>query len=278
MNTELPSLVLNQYRSGSSYKDEVGLLYHFPSRYLNSFQSLPARFVYYEPREGGEQEYFGVGVISACYEDTEEDGHYYADVCSYQPFTHAVRYFDGPGGASWEPAKTMRNSVRRIPTELFAGIISSSDDAFDLADPIADSGISRLKLELESIYPSSSKKLSPPKLRRVRRILETFERPNAVTNQVKSSRGDTCQLCGCRGFVMKSGRRYCEVHHLFHLANNPPPECLTPEYLVVLCANCHRRMHYADVSAPSRCEHGWTVAVDSTDHFFKTACKSSDGT
>ena len=115
--SEAPFLVLNQYRSGSSYKDEVGVLYHFPSRYLNSFTQLPARFVYYEPREGGDQEYFGAGAVSDCYEDTEEDGHFYADICAYQPFTNAVSYFNGPNGKSWEPAKTMRNSVRRISAE-----------------------------------------------------------------------------------------------------------------------------------------------------------------
>jgi predicted HNH restriction endonuclease len=55
---------------------------------------------------------------------------------------------------------------------------------------------------------------------------------------------------------MRNGRRYCEVHHLFHLSTYPPPECLEPFYLVVLCATCHRRMHYAAVGEPTRLQDG----------------------
>jgi hypothetical protein len=70
--------------------------------------------------------------------------------------------------------------------------------------------------------------------------------------------------------VMRNGRRYCEVHHLFHLSTSPPAECLQPFYVVVLCATCHRRMHYAAVGEPERREDGWTVAVDGVPHHFRT--------
>jgi putative restriction endonuclease len=72
-------LILNQYRQSSGYKDVVGRLYHFPKRYLKAFPELPSAFVYYEPREGGEQVYFGTGKILSVYEDTEDVGHAYAD-------------------------------------------------------------------------------------------------------------------------------------------------------------------------------------------------------
>lgn len=73
-------LVLNQYRSGSSYKDVVGSVYHFPARYRSRFGSLPVAFVYYEPREGGDQVYFGAGWVVSIDNDSEDAGHYYADL------------------------------------------------------------------------------------------------------------------------------------------------------------------------------------------------------
>ena len=76
--------ILNQYRVGSSYKDTIGDVYHYPKKYQKSFSVLPLRFVYYEPRAGGEQVYFGAGTINVVDEDTEEPGHFYADVSSYR--------------------------------------------------------------------------------------------------------------------------------------------------------------------------------------------------
>ena len=91
-----------------------------------------------------------------------------------------------------------------------------------------------------------------------------------MTNAVKEDRGHRCQLCGYPGFRKSNGRQYCEVHHLFHLAKKPPAECLTSGYVVVLCATCHRRMHYASVGDPKRSESGWTVNVDNVDVYFDT--------
>jgi hypothetical protein len=68
---------------------------------------------------------------------------------------------------------------------------------------------------------------------------------------------------------MRNGQRYCEAHHLFHLSKNPPPECLGPEYLVVLCATCHRRMHYADVGEPVRQGQAWQVRVDDEEVLYR---------
>src|SRR4051812_9319196 len=107
-------LVLNQYRKGSGYKDKPGELYHFPNRYLKSFSALPSYFIYYEPREGGDQAYFGSGIVTSVYEDTEDTNHSYAEVREYIPFDIPLSFYGGPNGSTWEPAKTMRNSIRRI--------------------------------------------------------------------------------------------------------------------------------------------------------------------
>lgn len=265
--------MLNQYRQGSGYKDVVGRLYHFPTRYLKAFSELPSPFVYYEPREGGDQVYFGTGKVSSVYEDTEDVGHAYAEIVDYEAFPAQVGFYSKPGGGTWESAKTMRNSVRRLKKELFESILAAGGSVYKAS--IANAQESQpeslpesLQRELRSC-PGPGKR-TPFTLRRIRRILESYERPSAVTNFVKRSRGDSCQVCGTPGFLKRDGSRYCEVHHLFHLANDPPAECLSPEYLVVLCANCHRRMHYADVSTPVKTVEGWKVRIDTDEVLLRT--------
>lgn len=263
-------LVLNQYRRGSGYKDIVGRLYHFPIRYLKALSDLPSPFIYYEPREGGDQVYFGKGNVLSVYEDTEDVGHAYAEIGGFREFPSAVNFYSAPGGGTWENSKTMRNSIRRLGVEAFNGILKAGGVALDRINQpeIGESVAEELQRELKS-YPGPGKR-SPPVLRRIGRILEFYERPSAITNHVKQSRGDTCQYCGVRGFLKRDGTRYCEVHHLFHLAKDPPVECLSPEYVVVLCANCHRRMHYAAVTMPIATPKGWEVGVDGDKVTFKT--------
>lgn len=261
-------LVLNQYRHRSGYKDIVGVRYHFPNRYLKSFAHIPVAFVYYEPREGGEQVYFGTGIIRSVLTDTEDDSHSFADLDNYQSFADPIGFYNGPNGQTWEPAKTMRNSVRRIPAELFQEILKSAGVT---PQPLGNATDNLYVAKLEQEWEQVRKKHDPPSLRKKRRIAEAYERPSWVTNLVKYRRGDTCQLCGQRGFVKRDGERYCEVHHLFHLADEPPDNCLQPEYVVVLCPTCHRRMHYADVGVPEMLLEGWGVLVDREKVVFQVA-------
>ncbi|MGA2337433.1 MAG: hypothetical protein ABSG08_18840 [Terriglobales bacterium] len=265
-------LALNQYRQGSSYKDVIGRLYHFPVRYIKAFSDLPSFFVYYEPREGGDQVYFGTGTIFSIYDDTEDVGHAYAEIADYSEFSAKVDYYSGPGG-TWEDSKTMRNSVRRLDADLFQRILTAGGIARpDGSSPQEHESVPEsLERELSS-YPGPGRR-SNFVLRRISRILESYERPSRITNQVKQIRGTSCQLCGVPGFLKRDGTRYCEVHHLFHLADDPPTECLSPEYIAVLCASCHRRMHYADVGKPLADPEGWKVRVDGEEILFVTRGK-----
>jgi 5-methylcytosine-specific restriction endonuclease McrA len=266
------SLILNQYRKNSSYKDVTGKSYHFPNRHLNAFVTLPVPFIYYEPREGGEQVYFGTGVIYSISEDTEDVGHSYAEIGQYKEFPNPIDYYTAPVeiGPTWEPSKNMRSSVRKIPSELFEKILFHGQvklpDFSQLSVP--DYSVLSSQKELAR-YPGPGSR-TPPVLRRIKRVLETYERPSFITNKVKRDRNYQCQLCGAAGFLKRSGVPYCEVHHLFHLSEDPPVNCLTPEYVVVLCATCHRKMHYSHVSIPQKTNFGWTVNVDGFDVFFKT--------
>jgi hypothetical protein len=263
LNGLLP-VVLSQYRTGSGYKDKVGYTYHFPRRYLGPLVQIPVPFVYYEPRTGGGQVYFGAGIVRSIDEDTEEPAHYYADISDYRPFEREVSYYREAGG-TWEASTKMRPSVRHITPELYRAILRVGGiipiDSPPVEMTIGSYHIERLRTALDSLTHRGPVN-DGLQLRKIRRVYEAYERPSAVTNAVKRTRGDICQLCGTRGFVKRDGRRYCEIHHLFHLSDDPPIDCLHPEYVVVLCATCHRRMHYGRVGAPVRTADGWTVLVD----------------
>jgi 5-methylcytosine-specific restriction endonuclease McrA len=148
-------------------------------------------------------------------------------------------------------------------------ILASVPPAQRPTGPPADSqAIQDLRRQLRELQQPGQPK-TPETLRRVQHILKSYERPSPITRYVKRTRGSTCQLCGEPGFLMRNGRRYCEVHHLFHLSKTPPPACLGPEYLVVLCATCHRRMHYADIGEPVREAEAWRVRVDDKEVLFQ---------
>ena len=172
---------------------------------------------------------------------------------------------DGPDydeGRIWGPFNIdLDNGTvagRSVPMRVVRGSQETPPDTPAITD---------LKRDLDELL---SRPQTPESLRQIQRVLKTYERPSPITRYVKRTRGTTCQLCGELGFVKRNGMRYCEVHHLFHLSKNPPAKCLAPEYLLVLCATCHRRMHYADVGEPERQGTGWRVRVDDTERHFAT--------
>lgn len=87
---------------------------------------------------------------------------------------------------------------------------------------------------------------------------------NAVQN-LKALYGNCCQLTGTRYvFAKKDGQGYTEVHHLIPLGQGGAD---LPSNMVVLSAQMHRMMHYADVSAidltkmKQASDGGWTLKI-----------------
>jgi len=50
-------------------------------------------------------------------------------------------------------------------------------------------------------------------------------------------------MCGVEGFRQRNGERYAETHHLLALAHGGSLESFN---VAVLCANCHRQLHFAE--------------------------------
>ena len=58
---------------------------------------------------------------------------------------------------------------------------------------------------------------------------------------IKNANGK-CECCGADGFIKEDGSIFLEVHHLRLLAKNGSD---TIKNAIALCANCHRKLHYA---------------------------------
>ncbi len=122
------SLVLTQYREGTTYNDFLGKYYHFPQSYLSQFDNLPIEFIYYEPQKlkEGKGEFFGYGKIkNPPFEDKREKGFYFVEIEDYKPFSSPVGYKDSEGNIIEErsnPNYNSGNSVRRIPLDLLEEI------------------------------------------------------------------------------------------------------------------------------------------------------------
>lgn len=69
-----------------------------------------------------------------------------------------------------------------------------------------------------------------------------FVRDPAVRRRVLIRSGGRCELCGQLGFEMANGALYLETHHIIPLSSGGPDIDLN---VVALCADDHRRAHYA---------------------------------
>jgi 5-methylcytosine-specific restriction endonuclease McrA len=77
---------------------------------------------------------------------------------------------------------------------------------------------------------------------RRQQTLSVYKRdPKVVAWIIKNANGK-CECCGDDGFIKNDGSVFLEVHHLRLLAENGSD---TPQNAVALCANCHRKLHYA---------------------------------
>ena len=75
------------------------------------------------------------------------------------------------------------------------------------------------------------------------KTVELFKRNLALTRYLKELYKNECQICGF-AFKKENGEKYSECHHLIPLGENGSD---TLENVIVVCANCHRMLHYAKV-------------------------------
>ncbi len=68
-----------------------------------------------------------------------------------------------------------------------------------------------------------------------------YLRDPKVREFVLSRAKGLCEYCGNEGFLLQSGRRFLEAHHIIALAKDGAD---TPQNVIALCPNHHREAHY----------------------------------
>ena len=87
---------------------------------------------------------------------------------------------------------------------------------------------------------------------RVRAVVNTIKRNLGISARLKDLYRGKCQLCGST-FRKRDGSNYSESHHIVSLGMHGADRLSN---IVILCANCHRKLHYAEVRhLPVRGEH-----------------------
>ena len=79
-----------------------------------------------------------------------------------------------------------------------------------------------------------------------------------VKERVLAERGRSCQLCRFT-FRTKQGHDYAEAHHIIPVSEHSLDN---PDNLLVLCANHHRQLHYADVEWPEGLKRPPAVVIN----------------
>lgn len=113
-------LILDQYRTNSTYNDFVGHFYHFPKKYLNLLSQKNIEFIYYEPKKNGDGIYFGAGKINSVpFHDKREDGFYFVEISNFKKFTKKVFLEYENETREKAPYYNTQNAVRRTDKETF---------------------------------------------------------------------------------------------------------------------------------------------------------------
>ena len=115
--------VLDQYREGSVYSDEVGKQYHFPKKHLKLLSNPDTWFLYHEPQTKGAGEFFGCGKIGEITPDKENSEKFFAVILDYKAFLCPVPDTAESGKLlEIAPYFNAQNAVRRVEPSLFETI------------------------------------------------------------------------------------------------------------------------------------------------------------
>lgn len=117
--------------------------------------------------------------------------------------------------------------------------------------PTADSGELEKRVAALLNVPNLEKPVGVNHPERREQTFSVHERdPKVKAWIIKNAKGK-CECCGVDGFIKEDGSIFLEVHHLRLLAENGSD---TTQNAVALCANCHRKLHYAKNKEEMRTE------------------------
>ncbi len=108
--------------------------------------------------------------------------------------------------------------------------------------PTADSDELEKRVVALLNVPNLEKPVGVNHPERREQTLSVHERDPKVKAWIIKNANGKCECCGADGFIKEDGNIFLEVHHLRLLAESGSD---TPQNAVALCANCHRKLHYA---------------------------------
>jgi len=89
-----------------------------------------------------------------------------------------------------------------------------------------------------------------------------YERDSTLSKLLKELRGNKCQICGYT-FETINGEHYSECHHLEALSHKGLD---ISKNMLVVCANCHRQMHFGKVRIVEHNNTHVVVELDGVSH------------
>ena len=139
--------------------------------------------------------------------------------------------------------------------------ISESQGLYDVDADIELSNIKDYISEFNKKYRNATprKRIS---------ISEQIARPNAITDFLKRFQNYTCQICGEAGFLQNNGKNYVETHHIVELHKFIPGSYCS-DNIVVVCATCHKKLHYALVNYVSVDERQIVLKINGVQYQFE---------
>lgn len=75
------------------------------------------------------------------------------------------------------------------------------------------------------------------------KVVKLFKRNLTLAKSLKELYEGKCQICGFT-FKKENGENYSECHHLIPLGENGSDSL---DNIIIVCANCHRMLHYARI-------------------------------
>jgi 5-methylcytosine-specific restriction endonuclease McrA len=185
-----------------------------------------------------------------------------ADNAYILPYSEFVYFFEEdqiePTRKRW--TGEIKNNIIRLRPSNRSMSVSQYYNAFELIDGVIVQKNNRIK-EAEVFYNTDNiidlgdlkklvvsfneeyQKITPY---RRKRISEEIARPGMITDYIKQLNNYTCQICKEKGFKQINGTIYIEAHHIMEL-HKLIPGSYCSDNIIIVCANCHRKMHYAKI-------------------------------
>lgn len=239
----------------SQWDDQTGLLYNFPSKYINLLKP-GAKAIYYKgklkntayktKRLATEPHYFGICTIGEIFPDTStKKNEYFAQILDYQEFKDPVIFKVGDKYLESIPTNRKSNYWRDGGRELtksnYQKIIGTSK--YVKIPKIGRS--SKTNAPVVGGHDSQGHE-SALEGSKTKHFTFRYERKPKLRQKAIEIHGSKCKVCGFdfKSVYGKIGEGYIHIHHKVPISKRGGEVEVSAENdLIPLCENCHSIIH-----------------------------------